>query len=168
MIKQIERFIKEVERALLSFFLRTMPQEPTLQNLEKARDYFSALYQRVLSQGYLRTLEGRATVDEYFNAIFYAVYASRQLNNYGREELSFLASNGFTMDATILIGVAQDSVLLDAERSISTKIPALESDRIEQTLRVLSSYIHLRRYEERVEDFRKLRAVEEAMQRQGR
>ncbi len=135
---------------------------PSVEKLEMAIEYFRGLEPGAEIQ------EGTPQSILYEENIITASAAGKRLNKYIKEnQLEFLASKGFSFHQSVLVGVSQKSVenrltIFLQERNYDTR-----SDSIEQTLRVLSGYEEIKKYELKVEEHRRLHAVQKALEPLG-
>ena len=129
----------------------------TSKNMKGAQKYFSALKADEVIE------PGTKDASNYTRYIQIAGEAAERLTLYGHNGLKILDSNGFSVPESVLVGTSQESVSLAEIDALQEGIFKTDSNLIEQAERVLGLYIEILPWEERVENYRKLKAVDEVM-----
>jgi hypothetical protein len=144
--------------------------------LEKAHGYFNNFTLQYNNPDFKKDVD----IYEYFSNFSVAKYAAERLKEYGKEGLDLLESNGFELSK--FLGISNDkccdpglNLYLIEDVIISHKFLKFCLERrgeeyrnfdrnsIKYARKVLSAYMEILPFEERVDDLRKLMAVDDIM-----
>lgn len=133
-----------------------MSEQPTTNEFERAIVYFNCLKPST------KISSGTTEDDEYHKNICIAHKAGIRLEEYGRRGLEFLFSNGLKIHESVIVGTSQKGVEIFA---IASSACGTDRSDIQDAMRVLSAYREIQQYEQQVENYRKLKVVDEAMKK---